>query len=149
MDKTKEMDYGDSQSDKIEGPKTTSELKDIPQDKIPKVLNDGYSDEYARAMEIAKNVGINIKDSKDIKKFSEVHLQDKQAKELFKARMTIQNELGANEYFTGNGLTAYTGRECDNAYGAVETFTFDKNPQTIGNMMSDGRMKLLDTSPVR
>jgi hypothetical protein len=125
-----------------------SELKDIPQDKIHKVLNDGYSDEYARAMEVAKNKGIDINNPKQLKDFNNHHFSDASSGELFKARATIQNELGANEYFTGNGLTAYTGRECDNAYGTVETFTFDKNPQTIGNMMSDGRMKLLDTSPV-
>jgi hypothetical protein len=35
-----------------------SELKDIPQDKIPKVLKDGYSGQYTRAMEAAKNNGI-------------------------------------------------------------------------------------------
>lgn len=145
--------YGDSHTiipthEKL-GKFAASELKDIPQDKIPKVMNDGYSDQYARAMEIAKKDGVDIRDIDDLSEFSDNYFSNKDARELFKTRATIQKRLGANEHFTGNGLTSYTGKECGNAYGAVETFTFDKNPQTIGNMMSDGRMKLLDTSPVR
>jgi hypothetical protein len=145
--------YGDSHTiipthEKL-GEFAASELKDIPQDKIPKVLNDGYSDEFARAMGIAKKDGVDIRDMDDLSEFSDTYFSNKDGRELFKIRAKIQNELGANEYFTGNGLTAYTGKEGGNVYGTLETFTFDKNPQTIDNMMSDGRMKLLDTSQLK
>ncbi|KJS33383.1 MAG: hypothetical protein VR64_00825 [Desulfatitalea sp. BRH_c12] len=126
-----------------------SELKDIPADNIPKVLNDDYAKVYAKAYETAKNKGVDIKDSIEIDAFSNNYFSDQDASDLFKARVEIQTRLGANEYFTGNGITAYTGKECSNTYGVVESFTYDKNPQTIGIMLADGRMKMLDTSVVK
>ena len=109
----------------------------------------GYAKVYAKAYETAKNKGVDIKDSIEIDAFSNNYFSDQDASDLFKARVEIQTRLGANEYFTGNGITAYTGKECSNTYGVVESFTYDKNPQTIGIMLADGRMKMLDTSVVK
>jgi hypothetical protein len=112
-------------------------------------MNDDYSSEYNRAMEVAKRDGVDISNTYKIKSFSNNFYNDKDYRELFNSRVKIQNELGANEFFSGNGLTAYTGEECNNEYGVVETFNFDKNPKTIGNMLSGGRIKLIDTSPIK
>jgi hypothetical protein len=70
--------------------------------------------------------------------------------------MKIQTETGANEHFLGNGLTRHTGLsdENDTIFGAVETFTLEKNPQTFRAMTSGGQggpdayVELIDLTPI-
>ena len=50
--------------------------------------------------------------------------------EAFEARFTIQSSTGANEAFVGNGLTTQLDSDT-NAYGALETFVYDRDPQPI------------------
>jgi hypothetical protein len=126
-----------------------SELTDLPGDKLQKILNDDYAKEYVNAIKVAESKGFNIRDDIELKNFSKTCIQGSEARELFEMRAKIHTELGANEYFTGNGLTAYIGKESPNAFGVVETFTFDKNPKTIGTMIADGRLKMLDANPVQ
>ncbi|WP_045825279.1 hypothetical protein [Teredinibacter turnerae] len=57
---------------------------------------------------------------------------------LFKNRAKLQKETGADEHFLGNGLTKNL-RNPDggsNPYGVVETFSYDKNPQTFRQMQA-------------
>jgi hypothetical protein len=126
-----------------------SELPALPGDKISKVLNDDYAKEYAKAMQVVNKEGISIKDPKELDKFAHRYLKDANERDLFISRARVHNELGASEYYTGNGLTAYIGKEAGNMFGTVETFTFDKNPKTIGTMIADGRLQMLDTSVAR
>ena len=63
-------------------------------------------------------------------------------------RHQMNKKLGANEQFLGNGMTKdntannpvtpfgepKTGQD----YGPLETFTYDKNPQTLGKLEKDG-----------
>jgi len=60
---------------------------------------------------------------------------------LFETRFNIQDETGANQYFQGNGLTKHTGlsKDGESVYGAVETFTVEKNPKTFATMTNGGK----------
>ncbi|WP_288992773.1 hypothetical protein [uncultured Marinobacter sp.] len=76
--------------------------------------------------------------------------------ELFETRFNVQDETGANQYFLGNGLTKHTGLSNDGEtiYGAVETFTVEKNPQTFRSMTDAGKggpaayVELVDLTPI-
>lgn len=74
----------------------------------------------------------------------------------FETRFNIQDETGANQYFLGNGLTKHTelSKDGDAVFGAVETFTVEKNPQTFGAMTNGGKggptayVELVDLTPI-
>lgn len=55
--------------------------------------------------------------------------------EKFETRFSIQNNTGANEHFTGNGLTKTTNSSSSQpVYGTVEAFSLHKNPKTFRQM---------------
>lgn len=74
----------------------------------------------------------------------------------FEIRFGVQDETGANQYFLGNGLTKHTRLSGDESpvYGAVETFTIEKNPQTFRIMTNGGEggpdayVELVDLIPI-
>lgn len=75
---------------------------------------------------------------------------------VFETRFKIQSDTGANQYFLGNGLTKHTALSQDgkDIYGAIETFTVEKNPQTFRAMTSSGKggpeayVDLIDLTPI-
>lgn len=73
--------------------------------------------------------------------------------EKFHTRFSIQNNTGANEHFTGNGLTKTTNSTTEQpVYGAVEAFSLHKNPKTFRQMtgMEGGTqwVELVDLEPI-
>ncbi|TBW56513.1 hypothetical protein EZI54_09455 [Marinobacter halodurans] len=75
--------------------------------------------------------------------------------EVFEARFKVQHDTGANEYFLGNGLTKHTALSKDRpVYGAVEIFSYEKNPQTFHYMTNGGKggpeayVELIDLVPI-
>ncbi|MGO1502603.1 MAG: hypothetical protein ACTHWH_15105 [Marinobacter sp.] len=71
----------------------------------------------------------------------------------FHTRMSIQNNTGANEHFTGNGLTKNTSSSTNEpVYGTVEVFSLHKNPKSFKKMTGlDGDTKwveLVDLEPI-
>lgn len=71
----------------------------------------------------------------------------------FNTRISIQNNTGANEHFTGNGLTKTTNSTRDQpVYGVVEAFSLHKNPKTFRQMagMEGGTqwVELVDLEPI-
>lgn len=73
--------------------------------------------------------------------------------EKFHSRFSIQNNTGANEHFTGNGLTKTTNSTTEQpVYGAVEAFSLHKNPKTFRQMtgMEGGTqwVELVDLEPI-
>ena len=59
----------------------------------------------------------------------------------------IQRRLGANEEFTGNGATKNL-LDNNSQYGVVETFTYDKNPQTLAKLEASGSAKRIAAKPL-
>ena len=55
----------------------------------------------------------------------------------FKNRLKLYEETGVNEHYLGNGLTKnlndITGKS---PHGLRETFSYDKNPKTIKDMIN-------------
>ena len=75
-------------------------------------------------------------------------------KALFDARFSIQDNTGANEHFTGNGLTKTTSSTANKPiYGTVEAFSLHKNPKTFRQMTGmEGSgaqwVELVDLEPI-
>lgn len=61
--------------------------------------------------------------------------------DVFEVRLKVQNEIGANQYFLGNGLTKHTSLSSKDRtiHGALETYTVEKNPQTFYTMTNGGQ----------
>ncbi|WP_375177804.1 hypothetical protein [Marinobacter mobilis] len=82
---------------------------------------------------------------------------DDSAIELFESRFDVQMQTGANQHFLGNGLTKHTelSGEGEDIFGAIETFTLEKNPQTFremthgGNGGPDAYVELVDLVPIK
>ncbi len=71
----------------------------------------------------------------------------------FNTRISIQDNTGANEHFTGNGLTKTTNSTTEHpVYGTVEAFSLHKNPKTFRQMMGiEGGtqwVELVDLKPI-
>ena len=107
-------------------------------------MNDAYGREYERMVQSAKDKKVNLNRDEDFQDFADSLGLDAAQAELFEARHQMKKKLGANEQFLGNGLT--NDKSANNpatplgearvgcGYGAVETFTYDKNPQTLGKL---------------
>ncbi len=69
---------------------------------------------------------------------------DKEQGRLLKVRHQMNKKLGANEHFLGNGMTKDITNMNDitpfgtpdesQDYGPLETFTYDKNPETLAKL---------------
>ena len=71
----------------------------------------------------------------------------------FDTRFSIQSNTGANEHYTGNGLTKTISSSADQpVYGAVEAFSLHKSPKTFRQMtgMDGGTqwVELVDLEPI-
>ena len=78
---------------------------------------------------------------------------DTSAMNKFETRFSIQNNTGANEHFTGNGLTKTTTSSVSQpVYGAVEVFSLHKNPKSFYQMTGLGGdtkwVELVDLEPI-
>ena len=71
---------------------------------------------------------------------------DSPAMDKFETRFSIQKNTGANEHFTGNGLTkTTTSLENQPVYGTVEVFSLHKNPKSFKQMTGlDGDTKWVE-----
>ncbi|MFZ1986030.1 MAG: hypothetical protein WAU91_16555, partial [Desulfatitalea sp.] len=125
-----------------------SELKDLDTGLVSEVMTPEYSEKYAAAMKEFKTDGLDIKNTGHIEEFKNSYFDAPNEQNLFETRASLQRRLGANDYYTGNGLTKYTGTESGNTFGTVETFTYEKSPETIGKMLADGKIKILDAKPL-
>src|SRR5690554_729832 len=106
---------------------------------IDKVMTPDYSVTYAKHMEDAKAGGINLSESKQLSDFAAQKGLSAEDKKLLETRQEINKKYGANEHFTGNGLTKDNNAPAGKIqYGTVETVTQDKNPQTIGVLKKQG-----------
>ncbi|GAB1621012.1 hypothetical protein AAOGI_10620 [Agarivorans albus] len=70
-------------------------------------------------------------------------------KKLFENRLALYDEAGANEHWLGNGLTKNMNNpNGDTPHGILETFSYDKNPDTFSTMQNNGTVQLVELSEI-
>ncbi|WP_220720742.1 hypothetical protein [Agarivorans litoreus] len=70
-------------------------------------------------------------------------------KKLFENRLALYKEAGANEHWLGNGLTKNMNNPNGNTpHGILETFSYDKNPDTFSTMQNNGTVQLVELSEI-
>src|SRR5690554_365331 len=112
---------------------------------IDAVMTEPYSKTYAAHVAEAKRKGVDLSDTDDLNKFAAQKGLSDDDKKLLITRQEINKNYGANEDFLGNGLTKDNNAPAGQVrYGTVETFTQDKNPQTIGQLKKNGVIKIAD-----
>src|SRR5690554_5999450 len=112
---------------------------------IDAVMTESYSKTYAGYVAEAKAKNIDLSNTQNLNKFAAQKGLSANDKELLKTRHAINKDYGANEHFLGNGLTKDNNAPAGQVrYGTVETFTQDKNPQTLGQLKQNGVIKIVD-----
>lgn len=115
---------------------------------IPDAMTPEYSRHYEQVKREADARGVDMDDPDDLKNLCmDLGLNSDQARRLG-VRHQLNQQLGANEHFLGNGLTKDTAVHYPETpfgtidqsiqYGPVETFTRDKNPRTLGELERAG-----------
>lgn len=134
--------------------KEYTEREGFEPDTLDKIMTDEFSQEYVDFMGSFKQAGGNIYNPTQIKKYLASYTDDPKKRALLQARHQIQAEFGANPLYAGNGLTRispdnrYT-KEIGQVYGALEIFTFERDPLTIEDLESMGAVKLINATPIK
>src|SRR5690554_1579595 len=124
-----------------------SEMTDTNPAHIDAVMTESYSKTYAAHMAEAKREGVDLSKTYDLNKFAAQKGLSADETDLLGTRHKINKKYGANEDFLGNGLTKDNNAPAGQVrYGTVETFTQDKNPQTIGQLEKNGVITVVDLS---
>jgi uncharacterized Zn-binding protein involved in type VI secretion len=124
-----------------------SEFEDSPE-LITPCLTPEFSRYYEQVKISSENDGAKLNKQEDFIEYcQELGFTPCQAKTLA-VRSQIQQGLGANEHFLGNGVTKDNSVLYEKTpfghidegleYGPCETFTWDKNPQTLGKLEQEG-----------
>ncbi len=124
------------------------EIKGIKPDAVDKVMTPKYNQEYAEHIVGFKEDGLSIDKEKDIQLYADTNFTNDTDKENFESRIKIHERLGANEHYTGDGTTKNLIAGCSNECGVMETFTYDKNPQTLGQLETGGSAKRIIMEPI-
>ena len=116
-----------------------SGMKNTDPAHIDAVMTDSYSKTYADLVNEANAKNIDLNNPKKLNKFAAQKGLNAKETDLLRTRQEIHDKYGANEHFTGNGLTKDNNAPAGKIqYGTVETVTQDKNPQTIGTLKKQG-----------
>ncbi|HCG8169925.1 PAAR domain-containing protein [Vibrio parahaemolyticus] len=117
-------------------------------DLIEPCLTPEFSRYYEQVKVTAKERGIDIKKQEDFTKYCKKLDFTTNQTDTLRTRYQIEQGLGANQDFLGNGVTKDLNVKYDTTpfgdiddeleYGPPETFTWDKNPQTLGELEKAG-----------
>ncbi|EOU3287140.1 hypothetical protein ACNVJQ_005025 [Vibrio harveyi] len=117
-------------------------------DLIEPCLTPEFSRYYEQVKVTAKERGIDIKKQEDFTKYCKKLDFATNQTDTLRTRYQIEQGLGANQDFLGNGVTKDLNVKYDTTpfgdiddeleYGPPETFTWDKNPQTLGELEKAG-----------
>ncbi|MEX0731904.1 MAG: hypothetical protein WED00_18485 [Aquisalimonadaceae bacterium] len=118
--------------------------EDFSEDTIQAIMTPEYQEQYAARMEVFFDGGGKEFDDYHIGKFA--GRMAPAEKQQFEARQAIRLELGANNEFTGNGMTASTAPG-GNHHGVVETLTLETDPPMIRELQARGCVKTVDLKP--
>lgn len=136
---------------------TESELStefEDSRDLIAPCLTPEFSRYYEQVKVSAEEEGIDIKKQKQFIEYCQELGFTPSQTDTLRTRHQIEQGLGANEHFLGNGLTRDINVSYDTTpfgdiddnveYGPPETFTWDKNPQTLGTLEKAGAIKRIN-----
>ncbi|MCG6202446.1 hypothetical protein [Psychromonas antarctica] len=100
------------------------------------VLNADFATKYEVFAKQGWANGINMDKNQDRIDFAHEMGHDKETAKLLSKRHQIAKDISAWEIFTGNGMTRDTNVTGKVAYGPVEVFTYDKQPEQLGKLES-------------
>lgn len=136
---------------------TESELStefEDSRDLIAPCMTPEFSRYYEQVKVSAEEEGIKLKKQEDFIEYYQVLGFTPSQTDTLDVRHQIEQGLGANEHFLGNGLTKDINVEYEatpfgciddnEEYGPPETFTWDKNPQTLGTLEKAGAIKRIN-----
>ncbi|WP_256867216.1 hypothetical protein [Vibrio campbellii] len=113
-----------------------------------------FSRYYEQVKVSAEEEGIKLKKQEDFIEYCQELGFTASQTDTLRTRHQIEQGLGANEHFLGNGLTRDINVSYDTTpfgyidddveYGPPETFTWDKNPQTLGTLEKAGAIKRIN-----
>ncbi|GDY25063.1 hypothetical protein AHAT_09530 [Agarivorans sp. Toyoura001] len=110
-----------------------------------KVMNEDFAPKYEEFANNAWDAGVDMDTPDDRIDYAINELgYDVDTAKLLSKRHDIATKISAWEIFTGNGMTRDTNVTSHIAYGPVEVFTYDKNPQQLGKLESLGAIKRID-----
>lgn len=109
---------------------------------IAPCMTEEYSQGYEHIVHTAKQDGVNLDNKQKFNKHAKNLGFDDDMRHILRVRHQMNNILGANEQFLGNGMTKdntaknpvtpFGAPKTGQVYGPIETFTYDKNPKTLG-----------------
>jgi len=127
--------------------------KKIDPDLLRQVMTPEYQTKYTAAMdEFAKTKNpktgkpLDEFKDKDVQQFAKKYFKTSNERSLFYARHAYRKDLGANKDFLGTGVTKWKGGS--QKYGTAETLTLEKNPQTIAELKTSGKLRIIDCKPL-
>jgi hypothetical protein len=115
---------------------------------IEPCLTPEYSEYYEQLVNTSREQGYDLDNKRQFNDLTKELGFDENQVDLLSIRHQMKQVLGANEQFLGNGMTRDNTAENPEppfgepkalqAYGPVETFTYDKNPMTLGQLEKAG-----------
>ena len=123
------------------------EVAGLSSSEVDQVKTPEYNAVYAEHMAEFKAEGKDINSDDDIQEYASEIFSPDQYEQQFKTRTKIHKQLGANEYFRGDGTTENLlpdKQQC----GVMETFTYDKNPQTLSVLEGNNSEKRIVAKPL-
>lgn len=124
------------------------EIKGINPEAVDGVMTPAYNQEYAKHMVAFNAAGGSTDKEKDITDYADANFSNDADRECFEARVKIHERLGANQHYTGDGTTKNLIAGCPNECGVMETFTYDKSPQMLGALETNGSAKRILMKPL-
>ncbi|MBU2869070.1 hypothetical protein [Colwellia sp. E2M01] len=105
------------------------------------VMNADFAPKYETFANQGWEAGINMNEHEDRVNFAMNLGHDPETADLLSERHDVAIKISAWEIFTGNGMTRDTNVTDKVAYGPVEVFSYDKNPQQLGKLEQSGALK--------
>lgn len=105
------------------------------------VMNKDFAPKYEAFANQGWDAGIEMNEREDRINFAINLGHDPKTAKLLSKRHQIAKDISAWEIFTGNGMTRDTNVKGKVAYGPVEVFSYDKNPQQLGKLEKSGALK--------
>lgn len=113
-------------------------------------VNGGYGETYRSLMARFYELGYKEYIQADVDKYVdsvESLKSDEHAQRLFRTRLRVHAQYGANELFRGDGLTLFVGDQPRKA-GVQEIFLLDPAPKPIGEYAQQGQLRKIKCEPL-
>lgn len=117
---------------------------ELPPERVEAAMDDEFKEEYKELMAAAKETDDDGQEKFDVwnepglNEFADAKGLSGEQKQKFQDRLLIHQNLGANAEFRGDGVTEELDDNVDKELGAVETFTYDRDPKTLQELSDRG-----------